>query len=69
MIIKMATTHETKLEVLGYDEKEKTFTVKSPVTGYVCKIHDTFAETFTLMEISPAIPLFSVLKLFNLRML
>jgi formylmethanofuran--tetrahydromethanopterin N-formyltransferase len=48
MIIKMVTTHETKLEVLGYDEKETTFTVKSPVTGNVCKIHDTFAEMFPL---------------------
>jgi formylmethanofuran--tetrahydromethanopterin N-formyltransferase len=48
MIIKMAITHETKLEVLGYDEKETTFTVKSPVTGNVCKIQNTFAEMFPL---------------------
>src|SRR3990170_1205022 len=39
---------ETKLEVLGYDEKEKTFTVKSHTTGNICKIDDTFAEMFPL---------------------
>src|SRR4030042_2471231 len=39
---------ETKLEVLGYDEKEKTFTVKSHTTGNICKIEDTFAEMFPL---------------------
>src|SRR3989304_3494612 len=39
---------ETKLEVLGYDEKEKTFTVKSHQTGTICKIDDTFAEMFPL---------------------
>jgi formylmethanofuran--tetrahydromethanopterin N-formyltransferase len=37
-----------KLKVLDYDEKEKTFTVKSPVTGNICKIADTFAEMFPL---------------------
>jgi formylmethanofuran--tetrahydromethanopterin N-formyltransferase len=41
-------SNDNKLEVLNYDEKEKTFTVKSSVTGHVCKIVDTFAEMFTL---------------------
>jgi formylmethanofuran--tetrahydromethanopterin N-formyltransferase len=44
----LPTTNEAKLEVLGYDDKEKTFAVKSPVTGYGCKIVDTFAEMFPL---------------------
>src|SRR3972149_6557490 len=39
---------QTKLEILSYDEKEKTFTVKSHQTGTICKIHDTFAEMFPL---------------------
>jgi formylmethanofuran--tetrahydromethanopterin N-formyltransferase len=39
---------EGKLEVLGYDEKEKTYTVKSHQTGTICKIVDTFAEMFPL---------------------
>jgi len=41
-------TNNNKLEVLNYDEKEKTFTVKSSVTEHVCKIADTFAEMFPL---------------------
>jgi len=44
----LPTTNETKLKVLSYDDKEKTFTVKSPLTGNVCKIADTFAEMFPL---------------------
>jgi formylmethanofuran--tetrahydromethanopterin N-formyltransferase len=36
-----------KLEILGYDEKEKAFTVKSPA-GNTVKIQDTFAEMFPL---------------------
>jgi formylmethanofuran--tetrahydromethanopterin N-formyltransferase len=36
-----------KLEITGYDEKEKAFTVKSPA-GNTVKIQDTFAEMFPL---------------------
>ena len=41
-------TNDNKPEVLNYDEKEKTFTVKSSATGHICKIADTFAEMFPL---------------------
>ncbi len=34
-----------KLEILGYDDKEKVFNVKSPA-GNTVKIQDTFAEMF-----------------------
>jgi formylmethanofuran--tetrahydromethanopterin N-formyltransferase len=34
-----------KLEILGYDDKEKVYTVKSPA-GNTVKIQDTFAEMF-----------------------
>jgi formylmethanofuran--tetrahydromethanopterin N-formyltransferase len=44
----MAATTENKLEILNYDDEEKTFTVKSPQTGHTCKIDDTFAEMFPL---------------------
>jgi formylmethanofuran--tetrahydromethanopterin N-formyltransferase len=44
----MAATTEKKLEVLSYDDKTKVFTVKSPQTGQVCTIADTFAEMFAL---------------------
>jgi formylmethanofuran--tetrahydromethanopterin N-formyltransferase len=44
----MAATTENKLEILNYDDKEKTFTVKAPQTGHTCKIEDTFAEMFPL---------------------
>jgi len=44
----MAATTENKLEILNYDDEEKTFTVKSPQTGHTCKIADTFAEMFPL---------------------
>jgi formylmethanofuran--tetrahydromethanopterin N-formyltransferase len=37
-----------KLEILGYDDKEKVFTVKSTLTGHSLKIVDTFAEMFSL---------------------
>ena len=40
-------TTNTKLEVLSYDDKEKTFLVKSPA-GNTLKIQDTFAEMFPL---------------------
>jgi formylmethanofuran--tetrahydromethanopterin N-formyltransferase len=36
-----------KLEILGYDDKQKVFTVKSPA-GNTVKIQDTFAEMFPL---------------------
>jgi formylmethanofuran--tetrahydromethanopterin N-formyltransferase len=45
---KMAATTENKLEIVNYDDKEKAFTVKSPQTGHICKIDDTFAEMFPL---------------------
>jgi formylmethanofuran--tetrahydromethanopterin N-formyltransferase len=41
-------SNHNKLEVLSYDEKEKTFTVKSSATEHVCQIADTFAEMFPL---------------------
>jgi formylmethanofuran--tetrahydromethanopterin N-formyltransferase len=48
MLTKMAATTEKKLEILNYDDKTKNFTVKSPQTGHVCTIVDTFAEMFPL---------------------
>jgi formylmethanofuran--tetrahydromethanopterin N-formyltransferase len=45
---KMSSQIKSKLEVLKYDEKTKVFTVKSPQTGNVCKVDDTFAEMFPL---------------------
>ncbi len=44
----MATTTENKLEILNYDDKTKTFNIKSSQTGQICKIDDTFAEMFPL---------------------
>lgn len=44
----MSNQIKSKLEVLEYDEKSKVFTVKSPTTGNVCKVDDTFAEMFPL---------------------
>jgi len=44
----MAATIKKKLEVISYDDKTKIFTVKSPETGHVCTIEDTFAEMFAL---------------------
>jgi formylmethanofuran--tetrahydromethanopterin N-formyltransferase len=41
------SSDKTKLEILGYDDKEKAFNVKSPA-GDVVKIQDTFAEMFGL---------------------
>jgi formylmethanofuran--tetrahydromethanopterin N-formyltransferase len=40
-------SNDKKLEVLGFDDKEKVFNVKSPA-GNTVKIQDTFAEMFTL---------------------
>jgi formylmethanofuran--tetrahydromethanopterin N-formyltransferase len=39
---------ENKLEVIGYDEAQKSFTVKSQATGHTLIIQDTFAEMFPL---------------------
>jgi formylmethanofuran--tetrahydromethanopterin N-formyltransferase len=44
----MATPNENKLEVLSYDDKDKSFTVKSQLTGHTLQIQDTFAEMFPL---------------------
>jgi formylmethanofuran--tetrahydromethanopterin N-formyltransferase len=44
----MAATTEKKLEILSYDDKAQIFTVKSPQTGHICTIVDTFAEMFPL---------------------
>jgi formylmethanofuran--tetrahydromethanopterin N-formyltransferase len=41
------STDNIKLEILGYDDKEKAFEVKSPA-GNTLKIQDTFAEMFSL---------------------
>jgi len=43
----MAMTSENKLEILSYDDAEKTFTVKS-TAGNTLKVQDTFAEMFPL---------------------
>jgi formylmethanofuran--tetrahydromethanopterin N-formyltransferase len=45
-----STEIESKLEVVGYDEKDPSgpaFTVKSPM-GHILKISDTFAEMFPM---------------------
>jgi len=44
----MSNQIDSKLEVLKYDDKNKVFTVKSPKTGNVCELDDTFAEMFPL---------------------
>jgi hypothetical protein len=36
-------TRESKLEVIDYDDRDKSFMVKSP-KGHVLRISDTFAE-------------------------
>ena len=41
------STDNIKLDILGYDDKEKAFKVKSPA-GNTVKIQDTFAEMFSL---------------------
>src|SRR5512136_354628 len=41
------STNNIKLEILGFDDKEKVYTVKSPA-GNTVKIQDTFAEMFPL---------------------
>ena len=42
-----STESESKLEVVGYDDKEKCFIVKSPM-GHILQISDTFAEMFSM---------------------
>lgn len=44
----MLPATEDKLEVTGYNEAQKTFTVKSQATGNMLLIQDTFAEMFPL---------------------
>ena len=44
----MSTSNENKLEVVGYDEAQKVFTVKSLATGHTLLVQDTFAEMFPL---------------------
>jgi formylmethanofuran--tetrahydromethanopterin N-formyltransferase len=44
----MSPSNENKLEIVGYDESQKLFTVKSPATGNTCTVQDTFAEMFPL---------------------
>jgi len=42
------SANENKLEVLGYDEAQKVFTVKSSASGNTVLVQDTFAEMFPL---------------------
>ncbi len=42
-------TAERSLEVLGCNEKEKTFQIKDVASGHICTIDDTFAEMFRLI--------------------
>ena len=44
----MAASTGKNLEIVSYDDKAKVFTVKSPETGHICKVADTFAEMFSL---------------------
>ena len=44
----MSASNENKLEVIGYDDAQKAFNVKSSATGYTLTIQDTFAEMFPL---------------------
>jgi hypothetical protein len=48
-----STASKSNLEVTGYNDKEKTFIVKSQ-NANTLKISDTYAEMFPLMETSPA---------------
>lgn len=43
-----STVSESKLEVIEYDERDKSFTVKSSPMGHILKISDTFAEMFPM---------------------
>lgn len=42
------TASESKLEVIGYDEEDKSFIVKASLMGNILKISDTFAEMFPM---------------------
>jgi len=44
----MMPHNESKLEVVGYDDAQKAFTVKSSITGHTLLVQDTFAEMFPL---------------------
>jgi formylmethanofuran--tetrahydromethanopterin N-formyltransferase len=46
---------ESSLEVIGYDEKEKLFTVRDSETRNICAIVDTFAEMFSMWVARPLI--------------
>jgi len=48
-----STASENELKVTGYDDKDQSFIVTSPM-GHILKISDTFAEKYTLMVMSPA---------------
>ena len=42
-----STESESKLDVTGYDERDKSFVVNSPM-GNILRISDTFAEMFPM---------------------
>ena len=42
-----STESESKLKVVGYDDKDQSFIVESPM-GHILKISDTFAEMFPM---------------------
>ena len=44
----MSDVIKNKLQVLSYDDDSKVFKVKSPQTGNICEVDDTFAEMFPL---------------------
>jgi formylmethanofuran--tetrahydromethanopterin N-formyltransferase len=44
----MLPSNENRLEIIGYDENQKLFTVKSQATGNTLAVQDTFAEMFPL---------------------
>ena len=43
----MSQSNEAKLEIINYDDKQKTFNIKSP-SGNTLQIQDTYAEMFPL---------------------
>ena len=44
----MSDAIKNKLQVFSYDDVGKVFKVKSPQTGNICEVDDTFAEMFPL---------------------
>lgn len=40
-----STASESELKIIGYDDKDQSFIVTSPM-GHILKISDMFAETF-----------------------